>query len=142
MDAANNISDILSSLMSNPKVSELISDMTAKIQSPPEVSQPAEPPKSTDESQSNEESGISIPPEILSSLPQIMSALSGMGIGSPPSDSVKHVTDKKEISKDGQRKALLHALKPYLSEKRCAVIDGLLQFESFSHILNALNSSK
>lgn len=140
MDPSNNFSDILSSLMSNPKVSELISDITTKAQTTTETDASEvdpHPPQKTSES-----NGLNIPPEILANLPQMMSTLSGMGIGSPSSSEKKSAPSKNEISRDGQRKALLHALKPYLSEKRCAVIDGLLQFESFSHILSALNSSK
>lgn len=36
---------------------------------------------------------------------------------------------------DSHRRALLSALKPYLSEKRCAVIDGLLQVEGIAGML-------
>ena len=42
-------------------------------------------------------------------------------------------------SKDDRRRALLSALKPYLSPKRCAVIDSLLQFEGLAHVLGVFD---
>lgn len=144
MDPTSNFSEILSSLMSNPKVSELISDITSKTQTVGESTASAAESHPPEKEKSAESGGISIPPEILANLPQMMSALSGLGIGPSPSSEEKSPSQKKDISisRDSQRKALLCALKPYLSEKRCAVIDGLLQFESFSHIFSALYSSK
>ena len=44
------------------------------------------------------------------------------------------------LRSDGQRKELLRALKPFLSEKRCAVIDGILQFEGLAGVLSAFQS--
>ncbi len=141
MDPNNNFSEILSSLMSNPKVTELISDISAKAQTSAEPKPSNTSPNEQAEAKDSDNGTITIPPEILANLPQMMSALSGLGIGSGSSSEDKGTPAKKETSRDNQRKALLCALKPYLSEKRCAVIDGLLQFESFSHILSVLNNS-
>ena len=86
--------------------------------------------------------GFSIPPDILAKLPQMMSALSSMGIGAPsPAGDDKKNASGNTKSKNHQRKALLSALRPYMSEKRCAVIDGLIQFEGLWDILGALNNS-
>ncbi len=146
MDPTNNFSDILNSLMNDPKVSEIISNMTAKAQpSAEDVRKNSDdlPDTKIEEVKNSESSGINIPPEILASLPQMMSALSGInGVGTVSSHEDGHDANKKDSRNDGHRKALLYALKPYLSEKRCAVIDGLLQFENLSHILSALNKSK
>ena len=40
-------------------------------------------------------------------------------------------------SHHSDRKELLRALKPFLSEKRCSVIDGILQFEGLAGVLDA-----
>ena len=85
--------------------------------------------------ESEGDAGFTIPPELLKKLPQMMSLLSGSGLGASQVASENGgqqfgLTDKK-------RRALLSALKPYLSDKRCAVIDGLLQFEGLAGILSA-----
>ncbi len=65
---------------------------------------------------------IKIPPEILASLPTIMSALGG-----------KDSTAKSKSC--SQREALLCALKPYLSPHKAEAIDKIIQLSKLGDIL-------
>ena len=111
MDSQGALGDIINSLLNNPEIMKTVSTL-ARGQSESE----SEPDKT------DEKENIQIPPELLSSLPQMMSALSS----------------SKKDSQNSKRKELLLALKPFLSEKRCSVIDGILQFEGLAGMLDAL----
>ena len=117
MDSQGALGDIINSLLNNPEIMKTVSTL-AKSQTAP-VDSEAEPKAE----EKNPDEGISIPPELLSSLPQMMSAFT-----SAPDKGGSHHSDRKE---------LLRALKPFLSEKRCSVIDGILQFEGLAGVLDA-----
>ena len=119
MDTQGSLGDILNSLMQNPEIMKTVRSFAND-------SKEEEPPSAEG---NNSASDFQIPPEILSKLPSMMSALSGMG-GISKSDSGD---DPK-----ADRKELLRALKPFLSEKRCSVIDSLLQFEGLYGVLDSL----
>ena len=89
--------------------------------------------------------GFDIPPDLIAKLPAVISALSGMGIGtsSPKSDTGARSSLPSVQGKPGdrQRKALLTALRPYLSPRRKAIVDGLLGLEGLSGLLGALSSN-
>lgn len=77
--------------------------------------------------------GLNLPPDFMEKLPGVISAISAMGFGSsadrekrPPRTSAKG---------NEQRKALLKALKPYLSPKRQTVVDSMLGLESLTGLL-------
>ena len=83
--------------------------------------------------------GLSLPPDFMEKLPSVISALFAMGLGSPQSQT----KDAKPPSKGNeQRKALLKALKPYLSPKRQSVVDGMLGLESLTGLLGAVGGGK
>ncbi len=125
MDTQSSLGDILNSLMQNPEIMKTVLSLTKEDSADSE-----KPEDSAPKAEENEaDSGFSIPPEILSKLPQMMSALSGMG--SPMKKG------GEDSSSNARRKALLLSLKPFLSEKRCSVIDGLLQFEGLYGVLDS-----
>ncbi len=132
MDTGGGLSDVIASLMQNPEimnmVSRVASESTVKKESVAEEAASESSATSAD---------LTIPPELLSMLPQLMKSLSGSGLLSQGSFGSN---TKKRSHSDNQRKALLLALKPFLSEKRCAVIDSLLQFEGLAGVLSAFQN--
>ena len=116
MDSQGALGDIINSLLNNPEIMKTVSDL-AKSTS-------AEEAKDTQKENSEKAAeGKTVSPELLSSLPQLMSTFA-----SSPEKGGGHNSD---------RKALLRALKPFLSEKRCDLIDGILQFEGLAGVLDA-----
>lgn len=76
---------------------------------------------------------LGLSPDMLSKLPAVISALSGMGMGKAEKPSPLSGLSAKEK----QRKALLLALKPYLSPKRRSLVDAILGIDSLTGILGA-----
>ncbi len=68
--------------------------------------------------------------EIASKLPQVMSALSKMGVSGAGSH--------KPRSEDKNRKALLNALRPYMSDRKRDAIDAMLGMGSLAEIMMML----
>ena len=68
--------------------------------------------------------------EIAAKLPQVMTALSAMGVTS----SDNH----KPRSEDRNRKALLNALRPYMSDRKRDAIDTMLGMGSLAEIMKML----
>ncbi len=128
MDSQGALGDIINSLLNNPEIMKTVATLASSSQSAPESAE--EPLQKDDSSPSPPTEGISIPPELLSSLPQMMSVLTK----SDPSP------EKGGDHRTSQRKELLRALRPFLSEKRCSVIDGILQFEGLAGVLDAFKS--
>ena len=128
MDSQGALGDIIASLMSNPEIMKTVTQI-ANNQGPQKSDDIKE-----EKTQENEEepTGFSIPPDIMKNLPEMMSMLSGAGIPSH---------NKGEKHHPSQRKELLCALKPFLSAKRCSVIDGILQFEGLAGVLDVFKSS-
>ena len=122
------LSALISSVLQNPEITGILSSMgmnSSKASDTPE-----------DMPQKDSEGSISIPPEIMAKLPQMMSALSGIsGI------SKKEESSPSPTGKDSQRSALLKALRPYLSERRRSVIDGMLGMESVAKVLGTLKDT-
>ena len=133
MDTQNSFSDILSSLMQNPEIMKMVSSLSAQ-KSPEEKDAPMD-----QKNDDPEKSDFSIPPELLASLPQMMSSLRGLSM--PQSQAQNEVRSQKD-QKDNQRRELLYALKPFLSEKRCNMIDSLLQFEGLAGVLGSFSQKQ
>ncbi|MGN1082877.1 MAG: hypothetical protein ACI4SJ_04960, partial [Candidatus Avispirillum sp.] len=113
------------------------------------TSQPAQPtqsvPVATSSGAQNSAAGsFNIPPELMSKLPQMISALSGMGLdpaklmsaassfGGANSHQQREnaetgFADAKGRHNEKQRKALLNSLRPYLNEKRRGIVDNMLK---------------
>ena len=119
------LSALISSVLQNPEITGILSSMGMNSRKASDTPEDI-PPKDS-------EGSISIPPEIMAKLPQMMSALSGIsGI------SKKEGSSPSPTGKDSQRSALLKALRPYLSERRRSVIDGMLGLESVAKVLGTL----
>ena len=119
MDSQGALGDIINSLVNNPEIMKTVSTL-AKGQSTTEKADEAR--NKTDDAPPA--AGIDIPPELLQGLPQMLSAFT---------------SSKKTEGDDraSQRKELLYSLKPFLSEKRRELIDGILQLEGLAGVLDA-----
>lgn len=103
--AEQNEQDILSRLLSDPEVQAAAGDASPTA-SPPDL----------------QSLGMTLPPDLLSKLPAMLSMLSPTMGG------------EKDGKRD-DRTALLIALKPYMSERRCQAIDALITFGRISTLL-------
>ncbi len=137
-ESTNALPDIINEILNGPKLAEIM--------------QSIRPSDSSDAAQSESPSPPTIPPEVLAKLPDVISALTG-GEG-----DTKAITDKlpqvmsslssasrakKEkkpsfISNDARRKALLRALRPYMSDRRQNIIDTVIRLESMAEIMSTL----
>ena len=124
------------------------------------TSQPAQQTQSVPVAQSsgaqNSAAGsFNIPPELMSKLPQMISALSGMGLdpaklmsaassfGGAPAQRQREnaeagFADAKGRHNEKQRKALLNSLRPYLNEKRRGIVDNMLKLEGLTGLLETV----
>lgn len=124
------------------------------------ISQPAQPtqsvPVATSSGAQNSAAGsFNIPPELMSKLPQMISALSGMGLdpaklmsaassfGGATSHQQREnaeagFADAKGRHNEKQRKALLNSLRPYLNEKRRGIVDNMLKLEGLTGLLETV----
>lgn len=129
MDRDSSLGDILGSLMQDPEIMKKVSEAAKSFTAPA--------PKAPGGEEKNDEGGegFSIPPELLAKLPSIMSSLSGASPSHSQNSNPGSGADKR-------RKELLRALKPFLSEKRCSVIDSILQIEGLAGLLSATRSDK
>ena len=121
------LSALISSVLQNPEITGIISSMGINDQKASDSAQ--------NTPQNDTEASLSIPPEIMAKLPQMMSALSGIsGLSQKEGTSPKN-------ERDAQRSALLKALRPYLSDRRRSVIDGMLSLEGVAKVLGTLKDS-
>ena len=107
------------------------------------------------DTQSSAAGSFSIPPELMSKLPQMISALSGMGLdpaklmsaASSFGGAASHghgenaeagFADDKRRHNEKQRKALLNSLRPYLNEKRRGIVDNMLKLEGLTGLLETV----
>ncbi|MBQ4067481.1 MAG: hypothetical protein IJD22_07555 [Clostridia bacterium] len=136
MGEENALGDILNSLLQSPEIMKTVASVAQGLSSTPSDREENREDSAKEGNAANtdtDNAGISIPPELIARLPQIMSALSGAGRSSHSS----HEDTGKDS--DRRRKALLLALKPFLSQRRCAMIDGILQLEGLYGILGSLH---
>ncbi|MBR6676004.1 MAG: hypothetical protein IKL24_01590 [Clostridia bacterium] len=115
MAEESGLGDLISSLLGNKEVMEAVSS-AQKHEMPTEGT--------------GTRSELSLSPELLAALPKVMGAISKTGLLSPEKPS-----PKKEGNEQSSKKALLYALKPFLSEKRRALIDTLIQLEGVLSLL-------
>lgn len=110
--------EILQNLMKSPEIGNILSSMKSEKQ---EASVPSP------------DGGFSLPPDLMEKLPSVISALSGIGLGSTPAFS------PPKNSGGQQRKALLKALRPYLSPKRQTVVDSLIGLDGLTGLFSAVS---
>ena len=129
MDNGPDISALISSVLQNPEITSIISSISKNKAEEKEEEQDVPPQKADSDT-------FSIPPEILAKLPKVMSALSGVsGLAASKGSSAS------PSGKEGQRAALLKALRPYLSERRRSVIDGVLGMEGVAKVIGTLKDT-
>lgn len=134
-DFSQSISETLSRLMESPEIAGIMSSLQGSATS---NGNEADKEKAADAG-----GGISIPPDIMEKLPSVISALSGMGIGSTaPQGNIPKEQEKPKSTGDKQRKALLSSLRPYLNPHRQSIIDNMLRIEGLAGLFSsALPSS-
>lgn len=112
----SSLSSALSSLLSDPTLMSRISDIVGSVR--------------TDEGDGDGQSPSSA--ALTSSLPKVMEAIAPMlGDMGRPSEPKPHPPRDCD-----RRAALLVALKPYLSPRRCQVIDHLIKLNSLGDVLH------
>ena len=111
----------VSGILSDPAFGKLLSELTGKGEAPaaPEA----------------KEKISSIPPEMLSKLPQMLSALSPL-----IKDGGKKKGEDKGSSGDEaeKRRRLLLALKPYLSDSRREAVDSIMKVTEMTDLMGKL----
>ncbi len=124
---SNDPAELLTGLMNDPKVMEKLSGIMADIQT---VKAPTDGEASAESSLSD----VLANPELMAKLPEVISVLRPMVSGTSPSngprDSQKNAADR--------RLALLYALKPYLSDRRCEAIDYIARMSKMGDMMKNL----
>ena len=117
------MSEMLSRLMSDEKFMEMAEAVKASLSADDDNTDPApEETQDTDSEESSPVAGIpKLSPELMSKLPEIMGMLSSSG-------------GKKGHSKMEDRKRLLAAMKPFLSEKRRDAVDSIMNIAGFADL--------
>ena len=100
-------------------------DVLSRLLSDPEVQAAAIDPAPTAALPDLQGLGMTLPPDLLGKLPAMLSMLSPAMSG------------EKDGKRD-DRTALLIALKPYMSQRRCQAIDALITFGRISTLLGNL----
>ena len=127
-------SAVMSKLMNDKNVAELIGSIKANAESSNSVqSQSTE--VSVKPASEKEESGGSIDPGIVEKLPEIMAAIGPL----MKKGSIKSGGAGSEVE---NRNCLLRALKPYLSENRRDMIDGIMTLSKLTSLIDLLPHGK
>ena len=119
-----NLADMLSSVMGNPELMKKISDAVGAMSSTDQPKETSAAPSVSD--------ALSNPalmeklPDVMAMLRPMLSAPAQKAPSPPPSDAAHH------------RIALLCALKPYLSPKRCEAIDYFTRMSKMGDLLKNL----
>ncbi len=134
-DFVESLSETVSRLMESPEVADIIASMGV----------PANDGEKNEVGERPPAGGIEIPPDIMEKLPSMISALSGMGIGSGgavrKAEQQSSPNEKPRRAGDKQRKALLSSLRPYLNPHRQNIIDNMLRIEGFAGLLGSVSAS-
>ena len=122
-DNTPDMSQLLGKLMSDEKFNELVKSVKTSISADVEDATSALPETSA-ETESVPSSDVSMPtlsPELISRLPEIMGMLSDSG-------------GKQGSSRIEDRKRLLNAMKPFLSEKRRSAVDSIVNIAGIADL--------
>ena len=144
-------SKVLQQLMEKPEISNLIASLKSGAQSAPGDAIPAAVTEETADNPYNKNGGSeevlqqsmpALSPDMLATLPSVMSMLSGIGAAAQNTDKKSDGGESAQEAEkpavgDAQRKALLRALRPYLNDKRRNVIDSMLQLEDLTKLFGA-----
>lgn len=123
LSTSEGLADVLSSIMKDPQTMETLSGILGPV---------AEEKQANNSPAASGIGDVLSDPALMAKLPEVIAALRPM-MGSPP---------KKEApQKDGEPKAnnkrlaLLYALKPYLSPRRCEAIDYFARMSKMGDII-------
>ena len=132
------MSDIFSKIMANPDFMQVVSELKSNINNTSEnTSEPEESNKvQSSENSENNETAFSLPPEIMSKLPQLLSSFSTI-------NTISNSENKKSLDKpsSSNHKKLLYALKPYLSKSRQEAIDNILRITEITDVIGKISSN-
>lgn len=124
--SADQIPELLSSLMTNKELMEKISAIVGSSSEENDSEKTSAPAASLD--------GVLSDPTIMAKLPEVISVLRPM-LGAP---SHKEPPKHQSAHANDRRMALLCALKPYLSPKRCEAIDYMTRISKLGDIMKNL----
>lgn len=147
-DGAPDLSAALNTLLSDPELMNKISGIVNGTSAPPPENDTA--PSSADDADSVTAAANAVPPpgntapgglggllsnpDVMSKLPQVMATIAPMLGGEGKSGSNSHSSPRHE----DKRTALLCALKPYLSPRRCQAIDYIIKLEKIGSLLHTI----
>lgn len=122
--SSEELGNAVQGILKDPAFGKLLSELSGKSEGAAVKEEPAAPP--------------SIPPEMLSKLPQMLSALSPLVKGGGEKETGAGKSPKSETEK---RRRLLEALKPYLSDSRREAIDGIMKVTEMTDLMSKLGLS-
>ncbi len=147
-DGAPDLSAALNTLLSDPELMSRISGIVNGTSSPPPEADTAPHPADNADTVTTSASAVPPPgntapgglggllsnPDVMSKLPQVMATIAPMLGGEGNSGAKSHSSPRHE----DKRTALLCALKPYLSPRRCQAIDYIIKLEKIGSLLHTI----
>lgn len=135
---------VLSGLLSNPEVMSKVSSVLSSLSAPEAKAEESAAPTSAPSSAEPEGgdlastlSSVIENKELMSKLPDIMTAMGPLLSGGKNSGGGKGGTGGKKQGCD-KRTALLLALKPYMSPRRCEAIDYFIRINKLGDVIKTI----
>lgn len=147
-DGAPDLSAALNTLLSDPELMNKISGIVNGTSAPPTENDTAPPEADNTVSVAAAASAVPPPgntapgglggllsnPDVMAKLPQVMATIAPMLGGEGKGELKTHSSPRHE----DKRTALLCALKPYLSPRRCQAIDYIIKLEKIGSLLHTI----
>ena len=150
-DGAPDLSAALSTLLSDPELMSRISGIvngTSSAPSQPESTPDTPPPPTDAETAAQATDAVPPPgntagglggllsnPDVMAKLPAVMATIAPMLGGEGKGSTKNHSSPPRSENK---HTALLCALKPYLSPRRCQAIDYIIKLEKIGSLLHTI----
>jgi len=147
-DGAPDLSAALNTLLSDPQLMNKISGIVNGTSAPPPENGTA--PPSADDADTVTVAANAVPPpgntapgglggllsnpDVMAKLPQVMATIAPLLGGEGKGELKTHSSPRHE----DKRTALLCALKPYLSPRRCQAIDYIIKLEKIGSLLHTI----
>lgn len=122
------LSAVLSRLMSDKNVTEIIEKLKTNVENQGVTQENTSEPERKNDNQSVSE-GTGLSPDIIEKLPEVMSVIAPL----MKNGTLKGVKNNSETEK---RNRLLAALKPYMNESRCGMIDSIMTLSKLTGIMD------